>query len=43
MTPQTVSKTYGGNPAANYERYFVPAFAAKMPRDSSSNALFQVA
>jgi len=33
MTQQLSSKTYRGNPAANYEHYFVPAIAAPLARD----------
>ena len=33
MTQQTSAETYSGGPAANYERYFVPALGAPLARD----------
>src|SRR5690606_3682483 len=33
MTQQPFGKTYGGNPAADYERYFVPAIGAPLATD----------
>jgi ubiquinone/menaquinone biosynthesis C-methylase UbiE len=33
MTQQTSHETYGGGPAANYERYFVPAIGAPVAHD----------
>jgi ubiquinone/menaquinone biosynthesis C-methylase UbiE len=33
MTQQLSFETYRGNPAANYERYFVPAIASPLARD----------
>jgi len=33
MTQQVSYRTYGGGPAANYERYFVPAIGAPLAQD----------
>ena len=33
MAEQHLGKAYGGNPAANYERFFVPAIAAPLAND----------
>ncbi|HKI91731.1 MAG TPA: methyltransferase domain-containing protein [Gaiellaceae bacterium] len=33
MTERTSDQTYSGGPAANYERYFVPAIGAPLARD----------
>lgn len=33
MADQHISKTYGGNPPANYERFFVPAIGAPVATD----------
>lgn len=38
MTEQYFGKSYGGNPAANYERFFVPAIGAPLAVDLIRNA-----
>lgn len=41
MTEQPFGKAYGGNPAANYERFFVPAIGAPLATDLVRLATFR--
>lgn len=38
MTDQYFGNAYGGNPAANYERFFVPAIGAPLAKDLTKTA-----
>jgi predicted methyltransferase len=41
MTEQVYGETFGGNPAENYQRYFVPAIGAPVAKDLMEMARLQ--